>query len=78
MTLKMCTVYKGVPEGPAHIYFKHPDSERESFEGVGVFTHGQLHGGPFICIKGDNYKRSYELMMNGRPADGAKGTYFYR
>ena len=24
VTLKMCTVYKGVPEGPAHIYFKHP------------------------------------------------------
>ena len=72
----MCTVYKGVPQGPAHIYFKHPTDEYDSFEGVGVFTHGQLHGGPFICIKGDNFPRSFELMMNGRPADGAKGTYF--
>ena len=74
----MCTVYKGVPEGPAHIYFEHPDAEGLSFEGVGVFTHGQLHGGPFIFIRGDNYPQSYELMMNGRPADGANATYFWR
>ena len=72
----MCTVYKGVPEGPAHIYFKHSTDADESFEGVGVFTHGLLHGGPFICITGDNFPRSYELMMNGRPADGANCTYF--
>ena len=74
----MCTVYKGVPEGPAHIYFKHPTDKGWSFEGVGVFTHGQLHGGPFICLQGNQYARSYELMMNGRPADGANATYFYR
>ena len=73
----MCTVYKGVPEGPAHIYYKDPDEDLDfSFEGVGVFTHGKLHGGPFICMRGNNYGHSFELMINGRQCDGANGTFF--
>ncbi len=50
MTLKMCTLYKGVPYGIAQISFKHPTEDWNSFEGVGVFTDGRLHMGPFTCL----------------------------
>ena len=70
----MCTVYKGVPEGPARINFYLPKNFSESFEGVGVFTNGKLHGGPFICKTNDGRPYSFELMINGRPADGANAT----
>ena len=38
--LKMCTLHKGVPDGPAYIILNDPKSTYYSFEGVGVF-----HGG---------------------------------
>ena len=53
--LKQCVVYKGVPHGLAIISFKHESQDWLSFEGVGVFTHGQLHNGPFACFRGDGY-----------------------
>ena len=49
----MCTVYKGVPYGPALIKYDDPDDEFFSFKGLGVFDHGKLHLTPFCCIKGD-------------------------
>ncbi len=49
MTLLKCSLYKGVPYGLAHISFKHPTDDMLSFEGMGVFTDGKLHMGPFTC-----------------------------
>jgi hypothetical protein len=65
----MCTLLKGKPYGLAHIKYTDPDDKNSSFEGVGVFTQGELHMGPFICIRDTGHKYSYSLMMNGRPAD---------
>ena len=50
VTLKLCTVLKGVPYGPAYIEYTHPSDKGLSFEGVGVFTEGRLHMGPFTAI----------------------------
>ena len=73
----MCTLYKGVPHGLAHIEFKHPVEVDESFEGIGIFTNGQLHAGPFNCISGDGIPKSFSLMNNGRPAENYCGTYYF-
>ena len=43
----MCTVYKGVPYGPALIKYDHPDEINLSFRGLGVFDQGKLHLTPF-------------------------------
>jgi hypothetical protein len=51
ITLKLCTLLKGVPYGPAYIEYIDPDNKRRSFDGVGVFTDGRLHLGPFTAIK---------------------------
>ncbi len=48
----MCTVYKGVPYGPALIKYDHPDEINLSFRGLGVFDQGKLHLTPFSCILG--------------------------
>ena len=50
VTLKLFTVLKGVPYGPAHIEYTHPSDKYLSFDGVGVFTEGRLHSGPFTAI----------------------------
>ena len=76
MTLSKCSLYKGVPYGLAHISFKHPTNDHASFEGMGVFTDGKLHMGPFTCQMGDGYRRSYSLMIDGRPADSSFHTAF--
>ena len=52
VTLKLCTLLKGVPYGPAHIEYTDPSNKALSFDGVGVFTEGRLHYGPFTAIKG--------------------------
>ena len=44
----MCTLYKGKPNGLAHMQYYDPNNQRLSFEGIGVFTDGQLHMGPSI------------------------------
>ncbi len=59
VTLKLCTVLKGVPYGPAHIEYTHPSNKSLSFDGVGVFTEGRLHLGPFTFIRGDGWGFSY-------------------
>ena len=42
--------------------------EGEDFRGVGTFTHGQLHGGPFWWqdIK-DGWRVTFESMRDGEP-----------
>ena len=70
----MCTLYKGVPNGLAQIEFKLDSSLDQSFEGLGIFTDGKLHNGPLLCIKGTGKAELFELMINGRPADGYHGT----
>jgi hypothetical protein len=77
MTLSKCTLYKGVPYGLARISFKHPTLDGNSFEGIGVFTDGKLHMGPFTCQQGDGFRRSYSLMIDGRPADSSFYTHFF-
>lgn len=77
MTLKMCTLYKGRPYGPAFIKFVHRHIKDLSFEGVGIFTNGKLDQGPFFCVDGEGIAASYSLMLDGRPADEHYATYFF-
>ncbi len=50
VTFTMCILYKGKPSGLAAFKYTDPQSKYDSFEGVGVFTDGKLHNGPFIFI----------------------------
>jgi hypothetical protein len=59
VTLKLCTLLKGVPYGPAYIEYSHPDRKDLSFDGVGVFTEGRLNLGPFTAINGDGRGLSF-------------------
>jgi hypothetical protein len=47
-----------------------------SFEGVGIFTDGKLHFGPFSVIHGNGFSNSFSMMIDGRPGDNYSGTYF--
>jgi hypothetical protein len=76
MILKMCTLYKGVPKGPAIISFNCPFSPFMSFEGVGTFTDGLLEGGSFLCQRGDGTGILHTVMKKGRPADDHYGSIF--
>ncbi len=76
VTLEMCTLYKGVPHGIACIIYTDPKDKWESFRGVGVFHHGQLHNSPFTCLQKDGLPRSFSKMHNGRPADSSYKTQF--
>ena len=55
VTLEICTLYNGLPHGIAIIQYKDPENNFDSFRGVGVFNHGQLHNAPFICFDGYGY-----------------------
>jgi hypothetical protein len=57
--LKLCTLYKGEPYGPAYIEYTDPDNKGRSFDGVGVFNEGRLHWGPFSAIDGNGVGLSY-------------------
>ena len=59
VTLKLCTLYKGVPYGPAFIEYTHPGQKDASLKGVGVFTDGMLHMGPLTIIDGIGLGYSY-------------------
>jgi hypothetical protein len=52
VSLKLCTLLKGVPNGPAYIECTIPGDKFNSFKGVGVFDQGRLHMGPFTAILG--------------------------
>jgi len=68
-TVSLCAQYKGVPIGPALIQYQHPDYEKYSFKGVGVFNqHGQLHNTAFSCLDGNGYGYLFTNMQEGRPA----------
>ncbi len=70
----MCTVFKGAPHGIAIIKYTHPEDKENSFRGVGVFHHGQLHNAPFSCLLGIGHSISFSRMHKGRPADASYGT----
>ena len=74
MTLNLCTLFKGVPYGPALISFDNPNNKGSSFKGVGIFTNGKLDSGPFTYIDGDENSFSMSLMKNGRRADTHCGS----
>jgi hypothetical protein len=74
--LKLCTLYNGVPYGPAIIHYTDQDYDSLSFEGVGVFTDGKLHDSPFTCVRGDGSSQSLTLMKDGRPGHGEFGSEF--
>ncbi len=76
VTLELCTIFKGIPCGPAIIVFSHPYNEIFSFKGIGIFDEqGQLHNAPFICISGDGYGHFFDQLINGRP-DDTFSTFF--
>ena len=72
----MTTLNQGKPYGPALISYTHPGDEYLSFDGVGIFTDGKLHGGPFTFIRGNKVPQSFVSMKDGRPEDGQYGTKF--
>jgi hypothetical protein len=69
--LEICTLFNGIPNGIALIQFTHPNFQKHSFKGVGVFEDGKLHNGPFSCIEGTGAGYSFSNMMNGRPAENS-------
>jgi hypothetical protein len=71
-------VYKGVPHGIAIINYTDPKYAWNSFRGVGVFHHGQLHNAPFSCLIGDGWAHSFSKMQKGRPADPSYETSFFK
>jgi hypothetical protein len=40
VTLKICTLYNGIPYGPSYIEYKDPNNYWRSFKGVGIFNDG--------------------------------------
>lgn len=78
VTLSMCTLVNGKPNGLAIIHYTDPiDDKSNSFKGVGLFTDGLLHNGPFTCVRGDGWGRIYSQMIKGRPADFSFRTEFF-
>lgn len=75
--LQFCTLYKEEPYGLAQIQYQNPVSRLESFSGLGFFTDGKLHMGPFTCLNDFGFSISYSMMMNGRPADSSYMTKFF-
>ena len=72
----MCTLYKGKPFGPALIHCDH-DTDAHAFEGIGIFTNGVLHNGPFLCKTRKGKRKLFTHMIDGRPADKYYSTYFF-
>jgi hypothetical protein len=72
----MCTFYKGKPVGLA--YIEHKDTTPyHAFEGIGVFTDGELHMGPFLCKTDKGKRKLYTQMIDGRPGDKFFHTTFF-
>jgi hypothetical protein len=77
VTLKICTLWKGVPHGLALIQTSESLNECNSFRGLGVFYHGQLHNTSFVCFDGYGYSYYISNMLYGRPANESYFTHFY-
>ncbi len=75
--LKLCTLYNGVPNGPAVIHCSDEDDKETIFDGVGVFTDGKLHDGPCTFFLENRIGVSYSQMKNGKPADDGYVTLFW-
>ena len=71
----MCTLYKGKPNGLALMEYHDSTSQFKSFEGIGVFTDGQLHMGPSTFAQEDSLRRLYSCMLHGRPANTSFFTF---
>jgi hypothetical protein len=67
--LYMCTLYKEKPIGPAFIEYHSDEVKSKRFEGIGIFTNGVLHMGPFLCRMGNGKRRLFSHMIDGRPAE---------
>ena len=74
--LEICTVYKGIPYGPALISYYDKKDEFESFSGIGNFLDGQLHMTPFTCITDEGERYQHCTMINGRPEEKGFATFF--
>jgi hypothetical protein len=72
--ISMCTMLKGVPHGFAFIECTDHDDKRLQFKGIGIFNHGKLESGPFVCIDGEGWGYSFTKMQNGRPEDNSYST----
>ncbi len=59
VVLRLCTLFKGEPYGPAIIEYTNPKNDEKSFKGVGIFDQGRLHKGPFTAIFNDGFGHSY-------------------
>jgi hypothetical protein len=77
VTLKNCTIYKNIPYGLANIFYSVEGKKYESFRGICFFSEGKLHMGPFTCMDGNGFVRSFSRMHNGRPADSHYMTQFF-
>jgi hypothetical protein len=77
----MCTLYKGIPFGPAYIEYYDNETISKRFYGIGIFSNGKLHNGPFLCQMGDDStnekRRLFTHMIDGRPAEKHFGTIFF-
>jgi hypothetical protein len=60
VNISLCILYKGIPNGPALITYNSSDIEYYSFVGVGTFTNGKLHMGPFTAIDGFGFTFSFD------------------
>jgi hypothetical protein len=62
VTLEICTLFKGLPQGLSLITYTHPKDKGLSFKGIGVFNQGQLDGGRFTCVEGDGWGYMFSKM----------------
>ena len=77
VTLEICTLYKGVPNGLSLIKYTHPNNEYYSFKGIGIFKEGKLDGSPFYFVKKLGKSGLLTKMESGRPANKSYITFFY-
>jgi hypothetical protein len=76
VNLEICTLYKGVPYGPAIISHTDNNDPSFSFKGVGLFRDGKLHNTPFTYVRETGCGASFTKMIDGRPSDSNYHTYF--
>ena len=75
MILERFNFYQGKIYGLSKIIYM-PPNKKDGFEGVGVFTAGELHMGPFTCKQGNGETIYFSNMIKGRPDDSTTGLTF--
>ena len=76
VTFEMCTLFKGVPNGPAIFHYDDHNDKPYSFRGVGIFNEGKLTNTSFTCVNGEGFGYYFSKMDNGRPTDQSFCTFF--